>query len=102
MRMLIALLALSLAAISHAENYRIPGLPENYRFNLYRLNIIRVGDNLYRSSYVEIATRNCHANLQMEDVILNFNTDDPTYNMIVNAKSEYCPVSEVRRLADIQ
>lgn len=78
------LLALSLAATARAE--------------VYRLNLTRVGDNIYRESSTTllVVTRNCHASLHMEDVILNYEPHSP-YNMIVlNRNGDYCEVKELR------
>jgi len=84
-KLIAGLLTLSLAAPAHAE--------------YYRLNLTRVGENLYResSTNIVIVTRNCHAYLYMEDVILNFSEPGAFDNMIVlNAEGDYCEVKEVR------
>lgn len=84
MRLAGLLLALSLAAAAHAE--------------YYRLNLTRVGDNLYRESSTNlvIVTKNCHAYLYMEDVILNYEPGAFDNMIVLNAEGDYCEVKEIR------
>lgn len=60
----------------------------------YRLNLTRVSDNLYRESSVPIVivTKNCHADLYMEDVILSY---EPLM-IVLNREGDYCEVKEIR------
>lgn len=78
------LLALSLAAAAHAE--------------YYKLNLTRVGDNLYRESSTNlvIVTRNCHAYLYREDVILNYEPYAIDNMIVLNEHGDYCEVKELR------
>lgn len=85
MKKLIGLLLLmSAAAVAHSE--------------YYKLNLTRVGDNLYRESSTNlvIVTRNCHAYLYREDVILNYEPYAIDNMIVLNQEGDYCEVKEIR------
>lgn len=89
MRLTAALLVL-LAVSSQADEPRI---------RAFRVNLTSVGDNLYRESSTNlvIVTRDCRANLYMEDVIVNYVEPYAIENMIVlNKNGDYCAIKEIR------
>ena len=82
------LLALS-AAIAHAE--------------YYKLNLTRIGDNLYKESSTDIVivTRHCYAHLYREDVLLRYEPYAIDNVIVLNDVGEYCEVKEIRDAVDI-